>query len=126
MIFLPIVERELRVAARRRATYWVRTAFGAGAIAIGFFIWLDNRFSPANVFGQNLFAAFAGLSVFYCLTGGLRSTADCLSEEKREGTLGLLFLTDLRGHDVILGKLAATSFAECAPSWPRSPSWRCP
>jgi len=32
-----------------------------------------------------------------------------LSEEKREGTLGLLFLTDLRGYDVVLGKLAATS-----------------
>src|SRR5207249_3162929 len=28
---------------------------------------------------------------------------------KREGTLGLLFLTDLKGYDVILGKLAATS-----------------
>jgi hypothetical protein len=39
----------------------------------------------------------------------LRKTADCLSEEKREGTLGLLFLTDLKGYDVILGKLSATS-----------------
>ncbi len=29
--------------------------------------------------------------------------------EKREGTLGLLFLTDLKGHDVVLGKLVATS-----------------
>ncbi|HQU46125.1 MAG TPA: hypothetical protein PK867_25150, partial [Pirellulales bacterium] len=32
-------------------------------------------------------------------------TADCISSERREGTLGLLFLTDLRGHDVVLGKL---------------------
>jgi hypothetical protein len=32
-----------------------------------------------------------------------------LSEEKREGTLGLLFLTDLRGFDVVLGKLLANS-----------------
>ena len=36
-------------------------------------------------------------------------TADCLSVEKREGTLGLLFLTDLRGYDVVLGKLFSTS-----------------
>src|SRR5205823_6492965 len=35
---------------------------------------------------------------------------DCLSSEKREGTLGLLFLTDLKGYDVVCGKLAATSF----------------
>jgi len=111
MTLLPIVEWELRVAARRRGTFWIRTAFALGTIAIGFFVWLDNRFSPPNVFGQELFGAFADLSVFYCLTCGLRSTADCLSEEKREGTLGLLFLTDLRGRDIILGKLAATSFA---------------
>ena len=36
-------------------------------------------------------------------------TADCLSEEKRQGTLGLLFLTDLKGYDVVLGKIVATS-----------------
>ena len=34
---------------------------------------------------------------------------DCVSSEKREGTLGLLFLTDLKGYDVICGKLAANS-----------------
>ena len=36
-------------------------------------------------------------------------TADALSQEKRGGTLGLLFLTDLRGYDVVVGKLAASS-----------------
>jgi hypothetical protein len=43
------------------------------------------------------------------LGAGLFFTSDCLSEEKREGTLGLLFLTDLRGYDIVLGKLLATS-----------------
>ena len=33
-------------------------------------------------------------------------TADCLSEEKRNGTLGLLFLTNLRGYQVVLGKMS--------------------
>ena len=37
------------------------------------------------------------------------ATSDCLSEEKREGTLGLLFLTDLKGYDVVIGKLTAKS-----------------
>jgi hypothetical protein len=40
---------------------------------------------------------------------GLFFTSDSLSEEKREGTLGFLFLTDLRGHDVVGGKLLARS-----------------
>src|SRR4030095_13140978 len=46
-----------------------------------------------------------------CSFTGVFITADCLSEEKREGTLGLLFLTDLKGYDVVLGKLIATSLA---------------
>jgi hypothetical protein len=32
-----------------------------------------------------------------------------LRVEKREGTIGLLIFTDLRGHEVVLGKLLATS-----------------
>jgi ABC-type transport system involved in cytochrome c biogenesis permease component len=34
-----------------------------------------------------------------------------ISRERREGTLGLLFLTDLRGVDVALGKLTASSLS---------------
>jgi hypothetical protein len=36
-------------------------------------------------------------------------TSDAIGREKREGTLGLLFLTELRGYDVILGKLVSHS-----------------
>jgi hypothetical protein len=32
-----------------------------------------------------------------------------LSQERREGTLGLLYLTSLKGYDIIIGKLIATS-----------------
>ena len=45
----------------------------------------------------------------YAIIAGRWFTVDCLTEEKREGTLGLLFLTDLKSHDIVLGKLAATS-----------------
>lgn len=47
--------------------------------------------------------------VCFQLLAGTAVTADCLSEEKRDGTLGPLFLTDLRGYDVVLGKLVATA-----------------
>ncbi|MFO1499853.1 MAG: ABC transporter permease subunit [Verrucomicrobiota bacterium] len=56
-----------------------------------------------------LFRVISGLAFGFSLFTGVLTSADSLSEEKREGTLGLLFLTDLRGYDVILGKLAATS-----------------
>ena len=63
---------------------------------------------PAEL-AQRLFLAFGILALGFCLLAGIFLTADCLSEEKRDGTLGLLFLTDLRGYDVVLGKLIATS-----------------
>ena len=45
--------------------------------------------------------------MIYALLAGPLTTADCLSRERRDGTLGLLFLTDLRSYDVVLGKMAA-------------------
>src|SRR5260370_3617695 len=58
---------------------------------------------------QGLFIAFGVMALGFCLLAGIFLTADCLSEEKREGTLGLLFLADLKSYDVVLGKLIATS-----------------
>lgn len=111
MTFLPIVERELRVASRRRGTYWLRTLVAFAMALVATWIFLVSRNERQHQIGQMIFYTLTGGLMLYCLLAGLRSTADCLSEEKREGTLGLLFLTDLRGYDVIIGKLAANSLA---------------
>jgi hypothetical protein len=59
--------------------------------------------------GRMLFVAMGVLALAFSLFAGVFQTSDCLSEEKREGTLGLLFLTPLKGYDVVLGKLIVTS-----------------
>ena len=111
MTFLPIVGRELRVAARRRGTYWGR--LGSSLLAIILFVWIyllmvsDAPREMAKV----IFGVIAGLCFLFSLLSGIRATADSISQEKRDGTLGLLFLTDLKGFDVVLGKLAATSLS---------------
>lgn len=109
MRFLPIVERELRTAARRWGTYWLRTwvALTVGLVALG--IILVNLEEPPQTVAVYLFHSIGGGALLYCLLIGARTTADCISEEKRDGTLGLLFLTDLKGYDVVLGKLVANS-----------------
>lgn len=109
MTFLPIVGRELRVASRQRNTYWNRIGAGLGGIGIGGWIMLMPWFRGQQVVGPALFISLSVLTFAYALLMGVLKTADCLSEEKREGTLGLLFLTDLKGYDIVLGKLAATS-----------------
>ena len=113
MTFLPIVARELRVASRLRGTYWMRWAAALAALVGAMWIYaLTYRESPKEA-GLVLFVALAVLANIYAILAGLRTTADCLSQEKREGTLGLLFLTDLKGYDIVLGKLAATSLNAC-------------
>jgi hypothetical protein len=109
MKLLPIVGRELRESSRRRGTYWLRARVASQAVLIGIVGYVTNLVNPALKLGTVLFWGLAGVSMLFCLLAGRRSTADCLSQEKREGTLGLLFLTDLKGYDVVLGKLAATS-----------------
>jgi hypothetical protein len=109
MTFLPIVDRELRVASRRRGTYWLRTLVGLGIIAACAWVFLASLGQTPHEVGQRMFYVLTGGALLYCLLVGTRTTADCLSEEKREGTLGLLFLTDLKGYDVVSGKLVANS-----------------
>jgi len=111
MTLLPIVERELRLAVRSRATRWSRlgAALVAGTI-VGFALLFT---AGTGTGGAGLFRFLVYLLFAYASLAGVFLTADCLSVERRQGTLGLLFLTDLQGYDVVLGKLvarAATGF----------------
>ena len=110
MSFLPIVERELRAGSRRKSTYRLR--WWTALLAIGAcFCWLIIVWilSARGNLGKALFSILTGYIFGLCALAGIFLTADCLSEEKREGTLGLLFLTDLKGYDVVLGKFVARS-----------------
>src|SRR5439155_13124415 len=73
------------------------------------FLMMQREQSTPHEIAQVLFGILTASAILYSLFSGVFSTADSLSEEKREGTFGLLFLTDLKGYDVVLGKLAASS-----------------
>jgi ABC-type transport system involved in cytochrome c biogenesis permease component len=108
--FLPIVERELRVAARQPKTWWRRALTTGVALALLAFVLVAiGQWRGLNFIGRELFGALSWVGMIYALLAGPLTTADCLSRERREGTLGLLFLTDLHSYDVVLGKMAAAS-----------------
>ena len=106
---LPIAERELRVAARMPRTYRSRVAIAS--IGVFIFAWMMGLlwWGRSSMTGSELFQILTWIAFIYCLFSGAILTADSLSSEKREGTLGLLFLTDLKGYDIVLGKLVANS-----------------
>ncbi len=108
MNFLPIAIRELQVTARKLMTYYWRSISAANAACITL-AWLLVGFSGAVTASQAGTMTFQALSMLgYAMTAMASSliTCDCISEERREGTLGFLFLTDLKGYDIVVGKLA--------------------
>lgn len=109
MVVLPIVTRELRVAARRKATYRFRLSVAVGGLLVGGWIMVIPDLRTPQHLGMAMFTALSVVAFIESFLAGLVTTSDCVSEEKREGTLGLLFLTDLKGYDIVFGKLAATS-----------------
>lgn len=109
MNFLPVITRELQVQARQPATHRMRWIGAAVVIGIWMLLMVvgDNASPPQRA--KATFIAISIVCLGFVMLAGVFQTADCLSEERREGTLGLLFLTDLRGYDVVFGKLASTS-----------------
>jgi ABC-type transport system involved in cytochrome c biogenesis permease component len=111
MRFLSVAERELRAAARRPGTYYVRWITGIAFFGLLIWLlWVYGGFRNARV-SDDVFQVFSGLIFFYCLIVGTAGTADSLSAEKREGTLGLLYLTNLNSAEIVAGKLCSSALA---------------
>lgn len=110
MTLLPVVAREMSVMARRKSMYWSRgvTAIVALLVMLWLLIVSASQLSFAAL-GGSIFLVLSSLCFVFAVLVGMQATADCVSEEKREGTLGLLFLTDLKGAHVVGGKFAASS-----------------
>src|SRR5208283_2769101 len=102
MTVLPVIERELRASARQPFTYYLRVVGVTALLLAGLLFGLKVGFGPGV--GPRLFAdlhttLFGAIWVLVPML-----TADCISRERREGTLGLLFLTPLKGTDIVVAK----------------------
>jgi ABC-type transport system involved in cytochrome c biogenesis permease component len=101
---LPVIEREMRSASRRGWSFGFRLLFaGAGGAACLVILAIPNLSSAQK--GRTMLTVLSFLTLAFCLLVGGFLTADCVSSEKRDGTLGLLFLTPLAGLDVVVGKM---------------------
>jgi len=122
MNFHTILYRELSMAARRPSTYFVRVIMAsiAGVISLVVTVATVRGFIAPEETGRTLLAALAVVGLIWVLFEGLLLTVDSISSERREGTLGLLFLSNLTGRDIVAGKMGAagtrTLFALMASS----------
>lgn len=99
---LTLMTRSLRDAARRRRAHWVRLA--SVIILLGMLIEAHISSGALGAPGLRLFRSICYLSVALISLAGLGFFAGVISEEKEEGTLGLLKLADLSTLSIVLGK----------------------
>src|SRR5689334_5594903 len=104
---MPIARRELLVLARAPHTYRARLGTGimtlVGGIAFGIF------YSRLGMQSATPFLGVVGYMLsLMCIFTGAQLSADAISKEKREGTLGFLFLTGLPAWQITGGKLIAS------------------
>jgi ABC-type transport system involved in multi-copper enzyme maturation permease subunit len=106
MLALPIARRELLVLSRASTTW--RSRLGISAMVFVFGILMAVVYHYAGQFGLRQVMHFFGVGLsLMCLFAGVSLTADAIAEEKRAGTIGLLFLTNLTAFEIVLGKLVA-------------------
>ena len=95
------------MAARRPGTYRLRT-YGV-LIALILLAIVSRSSVPRAQLGHTVLSALGVATLGFCMLAGLLLTAGSIASERQGGTIGLLFLTDLKGYDIVLGKLAAHS-----------------
>lgn len=105
MTALPLAERELRAASSRASTHWTRVGLGfIGVAAAGLMLYTAGQVGPAFP-GRMIARSWSSLLFLALLVRSVKLTADCISCERREGTLGLLFLTGLKARGIVGAKL---------------------
>ena len=94
---LPLLAREMIVASRRPITQHLKMGFGGGSMLVAVWALLVST----GAAGPKLFVVLATGAAVMALFTAIFVASDSLSRERREGTLGFLFLTDLNAGDIV-------------------------
>jgi hypothetical protein len=105
----PLVARELLVYSRQPWTYWLRLLSALGAVSVLAIMATTGQHRVGQADGFPLFAGSTAILFFIASLNGLRSTCDCIASERRQGTLVLLFLADLKLDTILISKLVTNS-----------------
>src|SRR5262245_20330273 len=103
----PVIERELRLRAGRGKTWWIRLAIVFVAIAGWLIPIMLGR--PGATSGKGALLAISFFPALVAALCGVLTTADCVSRERREGTLDLLLMTGLHPIEILLQKMIAVT-----------------
>jgi ABC-type transport system involved in multi-copper enzyme maturation permease subunit len=102
MTVLPVIGRELRAAARAPFSYYLRVL---GVVALLFTLLLPGAMENLGTGAGGTLFTYFHYSLFFAIWFLVPLlAADAISQERREGTLPLLFLTPLKPGGIVFGK----------------------
>jgi ABC-type transport system involved in multi-copper enzyme maturation permease subunit len=108
----PIFNREFLTVPRRSRHYALRVAYLGGLWVIAVTVWLTTVGwqRPATLgetarLGQTLFQVLMFVQLALFLFFAALSSASAIAQEKDRRTFVLLLMTDMRNHEIVLGKM---------------------
>src|SRR5439155_15434327 len=108
MIALPIIERELRVALRKHQPVRHRFRFAAGCAGMVLLFLILPFISGGGNAGRDVHQLLC-LAGLYIVLRAPQLAAGVFAQERREQTLGLLFLSGLSAAEVFVSKLLSAA-----------------
>ena len=105
----PLVGRELLAYARQPWTYWLRSLATLGAVLVLAVLGGSGRNRLGSTDGLPLFQGLVAILFLIASLNGLRSACNCVGAERRQGTLPLLFLANLKLNTILVSKLVTNS-----------------
>ena len=86
MTFLPIVDRELRIASRKRSTFWIRTLAAYALAAVAGVMLLFGVLTPFHLqTGRAMYRTLSFLIMLYCVAEVFTKRLNCLKRRKAGG-----------------------------------------
>src|SRR5258706_6222509 len=108
MACLPLIERELRVALRKQRPARARLKYGALAVFASMALLLEAAMQGTHSAGRDLEQVLCLFGLVFVVRAP-RLVAGVLAEERRNETLGLLFLSGLSAGEVFAGKFLSSA-----------------
>jgi ABC-type Na+ efflux pump permease subunit len=112
LVLGPIFQRELLTVPRRSSHYVTRAAYLGGLWVVAVTAWLATigwrqtaTLGETARFGPVLFQVLTFVQLALFLFFSALSSASAIAKEKDRRTFVLLLMTDLRNHEIVLGKI---------------------
>src|SRR4051812_27098874 len=108
-----ILQRELRREARQPRAAAGRFICSVIGFVAGLFLLLSRSGGGAD--GRRIFEWLTFIGFAFCFIAGVRVAAGTIADEKRDGTLPLLFLPALKPSEIVVGKFFAVAIPLIQP-----------